>query len=360
MCIVVMIMNRNVQHNEDRDVISIYKSVAMVLVVVIHSCALPETAQTIVVPLWLEKIKTFLAVGLGNAAVPSFFFISAYLLFGKDFTWYSNMKKKCKSLMIPYLIINTFWVLFFVLMKSISFFAPFFSSEQYSIIGIRGILDAYTGVYTRGVPIYYPFWFIRDLFLLNVLSVPVRFLVNKLPILTALLLMIYCVIPFTIPIPGKGSLFFFFLGCYGAKYSGVWIEWVTRMGKLIIFFFFSLAVFDTFVNGEHILIYFVRCILGIASIWCASDMIRDRKSGYIMVRMSNYVFAIYALHEFYMAMLKKVVMTVLPQYGVIQLLEFLIIPVIIIMVCVFVARTLEIKLPCLYSILTGGRKKIIQ
>lgn len=38
------------------------------------------------------------------------------------------------------------------------------------------------------------------------------------------------------------------------------------------------------------------------------------------------VFLIYAFHEFYEAMVKKHIMMVLPQYGLVQLLEYFILP----------------------------------
>ena len=49
---------------------------------------------------------------LAATAVLILFAISGYLLFRKDFQWAENMKKKCRTLALPFLVWNVFWLLF--------------------------------------------------------------------------------------------------------------------------------------------------------------------------------------------------------------------------------------------------------
>ena len=81
-------------------------------------------------PRWLEMLKLLGSEVIPRCAVPGFFLIAGVLLFRKPFTWKDNMKKKCRSLAVPYLLLNTLWIMFYILCQSIPATAAFFSKER--------------------------------------------------------------------------------------------------------------------------------------------------------------------------------------------------------------------------------------
>lgn len=110
-------------------------------------------------------------------AVPCFFLISGYLFYKGfeekwDWTLYLNkMKKRVRSLIIPYLLWNVLVALYFI-------FPMFVGQHREGFGGIPAWLSAHGGglsflwadpVY-ENCPIDYPLWFIRNLILVTALS----------------------------------------------------------------------------------------------------------------------------------------------------------------------------------------------
>lgn len=161
----------------------ILKFIFMVQVVFIHSYPLPNALE-VSVPCYVAGCKEIVANGICRVAVPGFFFISGVLLFSKEFTWLGNLKRKAKSILIPYLLINSFWVLFFRIMDSFQMTAHYFADEAYQIRGVKDVIEAYL----NPTPLYYPFWFLRDLMILNLLASVIKMVIDRLPVLSALVI----------------------------------------------------------------------------------------------------------------------------------------------------------------------------
>lgn len=102
---------------EDSTRINILKVWLTILVVFIHSYSeeIYMVGGNIVleIPAWLDWFKYIISVVVARCAVPAFFFISAILLYKRDFVWKDNIKKKLKTLVVPYMLLNTFWILFY-------------------------------------------------------------------------------------------------------------------------------------------------------------------------------------------------------------------------------------------------------
>lgn len=108
-----------------------------------------------------------------RVAVPLFFFISGYFFFSRPgFSWKAygcKLKKRVRTLLVPYV----FWNLF---MLGLIYLGQMFLSSMTS--GDRKLVSDFTWLdwlnvfwaLRDGMPINYPFWFIRDLMALAVLS----------------------------------------------------------------------------------------------------------------------------------------------------------------------------------------------
>ena len=159
--------------DEESKKISIVKVWFTIMVVFIHSNnKLNFASGNFDTPAWLEVLKYFISECISRCAVPGFFLISAILLYKKSFKWKENIKKKIKQIMIPYLIFNTFWILFYVVVQHIPVLSNYFSNPD-TIVADWSIIDwleAYLG-FQDNYPICYPLWFLRALFVLNILAI---------------------------------------------------------------------------------------------------------------------------------------------------------------------------------------------
>lgn len=96
--------------------ISILKVWLTVMVVFIHmENEISTVGGTITsLPSWQDTLEFVISRAVSRCAIPFFFFLSAYLLYRKPFSYKQNIRKKARSLLIPYLILNTFWIVVFL------------------------------------------------------------------------------------------------------------------------------------------------------------------------------------------------------------------------------------------------------
>lgn len=155
-----------------------------------------------------DYIRLFFSVVIARSAVPIFFIISGYLLFRKveeysKQVYVGKLKKRWHSLVIPYLSWNmliVFWSLAFKLGgillhgKPWSGFGDYFLQNGYlHMLWDSSVWDERTtwlGVETHNSgPVLLPFWYMRDLIMMVVLSPAFFWLIKKLRFFFILLLM---------------------------------------------------------------------------------------------------------------------------------------------------------------------------
>ena len=331
--------------------LSIMKFIFMVLVVFIHSEALPKLPFELQVPAYVTLCKAIVVDGICAIAVPGFFFISGFLLFSKDFTWIGNLKKKVRSMIIPYVIINTFWILFFKCMQSIKLTAPFFSGDAYQINGVNGLIHAYF----NQMPIYYPFWFLRDLIILNIFARTIKIIIDKFPIisLAAIIILEFNVVKIPLLLSNE-SFCMFALSYYLIKYR-VNVEKIEMIGSLILGVAFSGLIIVRLWMWEDFATRLLFILIGLMFFYVLAGKIRKVVIGKKILWCAQFTFFIYAFHEFYEAMLKKVIMMIIPQYGWVQLVEFLLIPFAVTGACVLASTIFKKHMPRVYGIICGSR-----
>lgn len=331
--------------------INIMKFIFMIMVVFIHSTALPELPFEIQVPQYVAVLKEVVTNGISAVAIPGFFFISGFLLFSKDFSWSQNIKKKICNIGVPYIIINSFWILFFKLMQSIPITAPLFAGESYQIVGISGVIRAYFAP----IPLYYPFWFLRDLFILNVFAGVIKTMINKLPIISMLIMIGVSINIISIPIlVSNTSLCMFMMGYYVVKYRLDWrnIEQVNiwEMGAA----FFVVTIYKLCVENSAFVMPFYS-IVGILFWYRMSGVLAKCRIMPDILWCSQFTFFVYGFHEFYEAMIKKIMMMIIPQYGIVQCLEFFMLPVAVTVSCIVIGAFTKKHMPLVYNTLCGHR-----
>lgn len=130
------------------------------------------------------------ALWFGETGVPTFFFISGLLFFHSTKTYAEKLKIRVKTLLVPYVFWNGLYILAYVGLFLCGHEQPIFgrSLASYDLIDYlrlfwdRGYWDG-----GNGTPLLCPFWYIRDLMVVSLLSPAIYYIIRATGILLPLL-----------------------------------------------------------------------------------------------------------------------------------------------------------------------------
>lgn len=165
-------------------------------------------------------VNVFFSQGICRTAVPAFFLISGYLFFSQlkqwnHGIWIGKIKKRIKTLLVPYLIWN------------IIAFGAYFLAQ---CVKSRGLVSLIACFQSQGswhifwdsssgwMPMDFPLWFIRDLMAVALFCPIIYWLIkNKVgglvSIITATIIHLLCIWPITNGLSSTAILFFM-MGAY--------------------------------------------------------------------------------------------------------------------------------------------------
>ena len=332
--------------------ITILNSVLIMMVLYIHSYYLEgEQYQGA-----LAVQRFFGGIACCGTANRLFFFLSGILFFMgvmqvKD--CFGKMKKRIKSLLIPYLIWNIIFVLWYVVL----FFIPGVKSFVNSDI-MSNFDTLWNGIKFLWIaPASFPLWFLRDLMCIVVLS-PIIFLFIKYLRIWGVLLFLIVSLYF------QNSGTFFVLGAAVSMLSSFekLEKYLSLPVVIVSSILFVIACSYVCLQSED---YVVPSILnnimaytGMIMIWRGYDYIAK---GRILSKKSfwygimGYSFFIYLFHEPTFNIIKKIPLRVLGDSEPVVIFFFLINPIIMAFVAIGIAKCLQKIIPSVYSVLVGGR-----
>lgn len=340
--------------------ISLMRGILTLMVVNIHSINLVVHFQTGDVSWgnapWLTTIEYLLSEVVSRAAVPAFFFISALMLYKKDFLWIENAKKKTRSLVVPYLIVNTFWVVVYFVLQSIPSLSAYFTMEGYIIRNwdIMGWLKGY-GFFSA--PLVAPLWFIRDLFVLNLLSIVIKKLIGVAPGVFAVILLLFWISPFSTHIfcLNKQALCFWCFGylCVYYRYN---IEKIDKFkGPWLILVYLLALVLDVELKNYSFnwIIHNTGIIVGVVFWFVYGTTIKKEHIKKIILLISEYSFGVYLFHQLTLNCINKVYARLMPPSSLTQLIGYLLVPAAVIVGCIAFSAFLKKHMVRLYRVLFG-------
>ena len=354
---------------EESERIRVLKIWFTLMVVFIHSYTeevnYTDVRLALEVPVWLDWLKYLLSTVVARCAVPGFFLLSGILLYRRDFTWAGNLRKKARTLLVPYLLLNTVWIAIFYTAQHIPAFSGYFSQPE-NIVADWSLLrwvDAYIGFLASAdgghAPIVYPLWFMRDLMALNVLAPVLKKLIDRFPRLVLLALTAAMVFNASthIPVLDRDALVFFSLGYYMVKYH-IHLTDVDRLDPGMLAGLYGVSVALDCVmraNPWQHLARMVSIVLGIAFFFRFATTVKNLVWKKRLQALAGYALPVYLLHEMSLTVLKKLLVRLLPSSPVFQTLEYFGIPALIISLCIVGSWVLRRFVPRLYGVLTGGR-----
>lgn len=320
------------------------KIVATFCVVFTHCYAVFDSAH-------VESEYLYLTRGfhcIGSCGLYIFFLLSGYFLTLKDnWSWSMNMKKKVKSLLIPYCL----FMLVYTLLNCVVALALPGVVDDFREFTAYDWFMRLVGYPFYGAPRFYaPMWFLRDLFLLNVLSFLLVPAVKKTP---ARCLIPCMLILYFLPLPRhtRISVAFFVIGmCFGVRKRMP----VISSSALIALLFGLGFVLPILVQGERMMVL-ATLLMAYALLSLPEKWIRYEEAKRITATLMPFSFPIYMLHEYPVDILRKVLERISIGFPAATAVFFLSAPAIIIL-CMLITAVWRRFLPKTFAAFTGGRR----
>ncbi|MDR1459243.1 MAG: acyltransferase [Bacteroidales bacterium] len=357
------------------DKIKILSATAILLVLYIHS---GFHADEIAGMTLNGQIQAVISEMLGRCAVPLFYVISGYLFFlnislnnGLQ-SIIAKMKKRVRTLLVPYLIAAVFFPIFFLVLNYVPGVEQFMNGNLSSLFAKPWYKILYEVFFMadNGLPVTIQLWFLRDLILIVAVSpllyylykylywwwLPVIFAVNYL---TKSDFFIYGLLWF-----GTGGVFSALKKNSIHHRHGIfkYVSINTKFVKtILIITFLILCILQLFSAELPIWKYFRIPIimLGIVTIWLMYDMVfncrGEKNFAPAMKLFCGFTFFIYLFHEPTLNVVRKLLVFVIGKTSAGYLVSYLISPWIFMMAAIIVGMMLKKYLPRFYGVLVGGR-----
>lgn len=319
---------------------------------------------------FIDFIIELVSSVFADICVPLFFFISGFLFFyNSQFSRYiyiEKIKKRIKTLLIPYLIWNfiAFIILLIEVHPRIIRFFPLLKDYRVDIISFLSsfwVTNLPIVMSGPANPINTPLWFIRDLMVLIIISPIIWWLIReaKLAFIFILGIIWFFTLGDYVGFPGlcHQSLFFFPLGAYFGINRLNFVE-ISYKYKWISFFYICFAAFDAISKNEqyNYIIHKSGILLGILTIVYLTSTLLNKGKIHVNTFLISASFFVYALHNLFLGkMTKIVIMVVQPESPFTVLLIYFIMPTIAIILCIGLYKMTNRYFPTFCSILTGGR-----
>lgn len=331
------------------------------LSVVIINGTRPVNAGQYPVHEWLYRLFSY---ELAEAAVPLFFFISGFLFFYRgDFSprvYVNKIKRRVRSLLIPYLFWNMAVLVLFVLSQM--YFSRISSGHTLPITEftfsdwLRLFWD-----YSDGHPIGYQFWFIRDLMVISLLSPVVFLFVRHLKCFAPFLCGIVWAFHLVPAVPGFGpmSIFFFTFGAWFSIRHRNFAVIFEKYRRPLTALYAALLLCDILswhFHADPPLLHESAIVTGLLTVTARTA--RGIRSGSLRVNglLSGSAFWIYAIHLIPVALLLKCWLSfVRPLNEFTMIAGYVLIPTITVLFGI-ASYALSLRVaPRFTRIVTGGR-----
>ena len=315
---------------------------------------------------------------LTHICVPTFYLISGYLFFKGLEKWNWNvylnkLKKRIKSLLLPFLIWNT-----------ISFLLPAFSSIRHEgWMGLQRFLaengfwhlywdcqawnldrtNLFGGTNLSTSPYCVPLWFLRDLMVVCVCS-PLIFLLFKYLRICGLILLSLCYISGVfIPVSGFSINAFLFFGVGGyCRINNIDTTKISYNYRNVIYVVaIILWIVCTMLNGHNTelgdLVYPFYVMVGCMATINLATYLVDKKNVRIPEMLSRASFFLYLLHSIMViSLVSKVAIFIFGDKNpILMTLSYLFVPLMTIAVCLAIYTLLNKLSPSILKVLIGYR-----
>ena len=313
-------------------------------------------------PTWIAWLKDFVCGTLGCAAVPLFFLFSAYLQFSKGDSYPALLKKRSRTLFLPYIAWTLITIALYAVAQSIPQTAQFFQNDMNIVRNWNAFdwLKAFTYHnfdISLKPPLVYQFWFLRDLMIFIVLSPALQFLCRKMhgAVIAAVSAAFVCGIPVFITV-SPSALFFYIAGYFFAekKVSFFAVADSIRLREYAVL----IALLEVVRVGLNINVGTAQVVISCLFFLKVSGCIVRRERLFLLTeRLAGLSFFVYAAHTpFLGTAINKLSWKLIPLHGFGCLVQFIVAAFLTLALSLVAGITLKKLCPPLFSVLNGGRK----
>ena len=237
-----------------------------------------------------EYLVATLRNGLFRAAVPMLTLISGFLLFGAALDQHpaKMMRKKARTLVIPFLVFNFAFV---ALMLPLEVFFGFAHRVPLTGVDFLGWLDRLFAL--RGTPFNMPLYFLRDMVVLVILAPLFGYLLRKVPVLglVAVSVVFYFDLDSYLVLRSTSAILFY-IGGLAAIYR--WnLETFDRYATLCAVFILAACLAFVAMRGEKTL--WLALTLPFL-LWPASALLHGTRIAAWALKYNHYSFFVFVAH----------------------------------------------------------------
>ena len=311
-------------------------------------------------------IQLFISQGIAKCAVPLFFMFAAYLQAIKADSYKVLLKKKFKALFFTYFLWIGLYGFYSSVVKIIILkIAPSFIENPDTTMFTWTITDWFHKIVGYGTGDGTPgfaeqFWFVRDLFILVIVSPIIQFLLKKFKLGFFILVFIIYFLKIKVYFVRTTALFFYVSGLYWGYYNFNLFKIIDKIkfSEVIIVWIFSfLWEFIGFDEGNAIGSFteLSSCVLLLK---LSANIIKNEKIYNIANYLSGFSFFLYAIHMPLLSeYLKKLWIHFFPmKNGFFCLFEYFGVTILIVVIGTGIGIVLKKICPKLFILLNGGRK----
>lgn len=298
---------------------------------------------------WEQLVRS-----LSNICVPFFFLISGYLFF-RTFKW-SKVLDKYKSrfctIVVPYIIWCSIYYLYYCLLTHLPGIGDFLNEGNPIALTIRTWID---WLWNQS---YYTLWFLKELIIL-IACTPIVYLALKnykyIPIGTIMLCLALLIAGGIIKIGNLdfGANALYLVGAFiGINYKDVPLMKNDKLNMTARIILVGIAIWQLWAIANdvdaNIFMYLLLCV----SLWWSFNGLAYEKEPKWWYGIS---FFVYCIHDIFLEGLEKIFLLIFGTGSIFALLDYIIMPVFVMIICIFNAAILRKYLLPLWRILTGGR-----
>lgn len=293
---------------------------------------------------WIERFFE----NLTACAVPFFFMSSAFFLYQRERKTVSVYKSRFQSLVLPYFLWNTLYMIAFSILKKLSL-----SGDGLDSINIIDIL--------KGIFLYkynYAYWFMFSLILFTLLYPVIKQIIGRNRFVCFSVLAILLANDYFNIINNNIIKFFvyYYIGAIGGCYYTEQVEKIATIPPkkkvtIIVFCIFGFAL-SVAANTFNINISVLGNLAVILSLLIVLSVLKFK----IPPLLLGLSFMIYSMHSIILECVEKIIYIVFPHNALWATIDYFTAPVITLTIIVGLCTAMRKICPRLYEILNGNRK----
>lgn len=298
------------------------------------------------------RFQHWIGDGIGQAAVPGFFMISAYLFY-RNFSWGKLVPKwtsRIRSVLVPFIVWNFIYYLGYVIGSRLPWMTD--------VVG-KGVIPFTLPAAVDAVINYtynYVFWYLYQLILLILLA-PVLYGVLRhkaLGIVFQAVIWILLAAGVNLPELNLDALAYYSLAAFLAIHGSGSVEaaWNWRRGIAGgVMLIGSVAAFRYGLRVAEPVFFVLSRVLAVAGLWSLipEGLLSDPK------RFMDSNFFLYATHFAFVRFINKAGTEVLPAVPVVPVVLYLVMPMLVLGISSAIGCVLRRWAPWVWELLNGGR-----